>query len=257
MGEIVGPLLVARARIGVLAGLALLAACRATPEPVVDAERYDAFWLWAGVRPQPVLARAKTLYLLEGEVTARDPARLTLLRSGVPRLPGRDLWLVIRVETLRWGAGIYGAAFDRLAAWRRAGNRVIGVQIDFDARTRHLDDYAAFLADLRRRLPPGTQLGVTGLLDWSANGDPAQLARLGGVVDEVVLQTYQGRQTIPGYQAYLDRLGTFAIPFRIGIVQGGRWREPAGLAHHPMYRGTVVFLVNPPGADDAGRALRH
>ena len=35
----------------------------------VDAEQYDAFWLWAGVNPQPVLATARTLYLLQGQIS--------------------------------------------------------------------------------------------------------------------------------------------------------------------------------------------
>ena len=30
----------------------------------VNAADYDAFWLWAGVTPQPVLARARSLYIL-------------------------------------------------------------------------------------------------------------------------------------------------------------------------------------------------
>ncbi len=30
----------------------------------VDARDYDAFWLWSGVTPQPVLKQAKTLYIL-------------------------------------------------------------------------------------------------------------------------------------------------------------------------------------------------
>jgi hypothetical protein len=47
---------------------------------------------------------------------------------------------------------------------------------------------------------PGN-LGVTGLLDWGANGDRAGLDALAGTVDKVVLQIYQGRHVIPGYPA--------------------------------------------------------
>jgi hypothetical protein len=98
---------------------------------------------------------------------------------------------------------------------------VVGIQIDFDARTLHLDEYADFLADLRMRLPAGCRLSVTGLLDWSSQGDPAALDALDGVVDEVVLQTYQGRHTIPGYGAYMAGLGRLKLPFKIGLVQDG------------------------------------
>lgn len=234
-----------------------ITACRASPETVVIAERYDSFWLWAGVAPQPVLKAARSLYILEGEVTAGEPARLTALRPGTPRLGRQDIWLVVRVETLRWSPAIYASLLARLARWRAAGNSVVGLQIDFDARTKQLDSYAAFLGDLRRRLRRDCKLSVTGLLDWSANGDPAKLAALGSVVDEVVLQTYQGRQTIPGYAAWLRKLDQLAIPFRIGIVQGGLWSEPPGLRSNPNFRGYVVFLLDPEDRSDRGKKLRH
>jgi hypothetical protein len=220
-----------------------LAACQTGPE-TVSADRYDSFWLWAGVKPQPALTTAKTIYIVQGEVTARDPAHILPLRSGTPHVEGRDIWMVVRIETLDWPPETYTAVLAGLVQWRAAGNQLVGLQIDFDARTRHLEGYAAFLADLRKRLPAGTKLSVTGLLDWSANGDPAGLKALAGAVDEVVLQTYQGRHTIPGYQAYLNKLDDLPMPFRIGLVQGGEWKAPASLARNPRFKGFVVFLVN-------------
>jgi hypothetical protein len=121
---------------------------------------------------------------------------------------------------------------------------VVGLQIDFDARTRRLDQYAAFLADLRRRLPADCRLSITGLLDWSSQGDSAALDALSGVVDEVVLQTYQGRRTIPSYQAYMASLGRLTLPFKIGLAEGGDWTAPPDLAANPWFRGYVVFLSN-------------
>ena len=59
----------------------------------------------------------------------------------------------------------------------------------------------------------------------------------------MVIQTCQGRHTIPGYEGYLAGLSTLPFPYRIGVVEGGEWREPAGLARDPHYRGTVVFLL--------------
>ena len=82
------------------------------------------------------------------------------------------------------------------------------------------------------------------MLNWSANGDPAGLDALAGVVDEAVLQIYQGRRVIPGYESYLSRLGRLKIPFRIGLLQGGEWSVPPGLESHPYFRGYVVFLLN-------------
>lgn len=221
----------------------LLAATLAAGTPV-DARDHHAFWLWAGVRPQPVLVQARQLYLLQGQVVARPPVRLVAQRAAVPRTATADIWMVVRVETLDWPPAVYADVLAQLARWRAAGTRVVGVQIDFDARTRELGRYAVFLADLKRRLPANTRLSVTGLLDWSANGDPAGLGALGGSVDELVLQIYQGRRVISGYERYLTRLGRLRVPFRIGLLQGGPWQAPAGLAAQPYFRGYVVFLVN-------------
>jgi len=234
--------------IRILAAILLLALAavpgRSAPEPRVDARDYDAFWLWAGVRPQPMLARATRIYLLQGQVEAREPVRFVSQRPAIPHVRGPEVWMVVRVETLAWSPAIYDQLLAVLERWRAAGNRVVGVQIDFDARTRHLEDYAAFLRGLRARLPRDCRLGITGLLDWSANGDPKGLDALAGVVDEAVLQIYQGHHVIPGYQAYLAKLDRLKLPFRIGLLQGGEWHPPPGLEENPYFRGYVTFLVN-------------
>jgi len=223
--------------------LALALSACATRERPVDPADYDTFWLWGGAAPREVLAHARELYLLDGEVLDRNgDVGFRALRAEAPRLPGKRLWLTVRTDTLAWPEPAYGLILRHLDQWRAAGNAVAGVQIDFDARTKRLEGYGAFLVGLRRRLPAGTGLSVTGLLDWSANGDPAALARLAGTVDEVAIQTYQGRTTIPGYESYLRRLDGFPVPFRIGVVENGRWREPPGVARNPKFRGYVVFL---------------
>lgn len=211
----------------------------------VDAARYDAFWLWAGVEPQPVLAKAKAVYVLQGEIEGAPEPRMVAQRAATPRIPDADVWIVYRVETLRWTPRIHAQLLAQIERWRAAGNRLVGVQIDFDSGTRHLDEYGVFLRDLRARLPARYRLGITGLLDWSANGDPEDLRALEGVVDEVVLQIYQGRRVIPGYERYLARLGGLTIPFRVGLLQGGEWTPPPNIAGHPSFRGYVVFLQNP------------
>ena len=237
--------MVIRAVIAVAAlGIALLPVPIARERAVVPV--YDAVWLWAGVRAQPALATAKRLYLLQGQVEATDPVRYAAQRAAIPRLGNREVWMVVRVETLAWSPAIYDQMLGALERWRAAGNRVVGIQIDFDARTRHLEDYAAFLRGVRGRLPSDCRLGITGLLDWSANGDPKGLDALAGVVDEAVLQIYQGDHVIPGYQAYLVKLDRLKLPFRIGLLQGGEWQPTLGLEANPWFRGYVTFLRNPP-----------
>jgi hypothetical protein len=233
-------------RLFAVAALLLLAGCDQQPSARVDAADYDAYWLWAGVKPQPVLDGARTIYILEGEVRGADGAQLIKLRAATPKVDHADLWLVYRVETLIWEDDILPQMLADLARWKAAGNRVVGIQIDFDAATKGLSGYAAFLRGLRTRLPADCKLGVTGLLDWSSQGDSVGLNALAGAVDEVVLQSYQGRDTIKRYQGYLASLDRLHMPYKIGLVQNGEWRAPPALASDPDFKGYVIFLLNPP-----------
>jgi hypothetical protein len=231
-------------RLLALAALALLLGCGRAGEGRVEAADHDAFWLWAGVKPQPVLARAKTLYILAAEIKGGPRAHYVSLRPATPRVRHAVIWIVYRVESLDWSADVTPRIQRDIKSWRAAGNDVAGVQIDFDAATRGLESYAAFLKNLRGELPPGTGLSVTGLLDWSSGGDSPALNVLAGTVDEVVLQTYQGRRTIRGYEAYLRRLGAVDLPYKIGLVQGGEWRARPQLTRDADFQGYVVFLLN-------------
>lgn len=224
-----------------LAGAALLAGCAKSPPERVAIAGHDAFFVWAGVHPPDSVKRARTVYLLAGEVRAEDNGHLVSLRPGTPHVPP-ELWMTVRVERLDWREDVYREIFGDLARWSRAG-RVAGLQIDFDAHTHGLANYARFLGDLRRRLPAHYRLSVTGLMDWSAQADPVALAGLAGVVDEVVIQTYQGRRTIPGYERYMASLRRLPLSYRVGLVEGGEWREPPGLTADPHFKGYVVFLL--------------
>lgn len=230
---------------GWLAALAalVLSGCGDLPRDRVDPADHDAFFLWAGVPPPAVLDRARRIYVLAGEVRRDDPGRIVPLRAEPPRVAHAEVWLTIRAERLDWSEAAWRQLEVQLARWAAANPRFAGLQVDFDARTQGLDGYADFLATLRRRLPRRHGLSVTGLMDWSARGDPAALARLAGTVDEVVIQTYQGRTTIPGYEAYLARLRRVPLPYRIALVENGEWRPPPGLASDPDFRGYVVFLL--------------
>lgn len=232
-------------RLLALVALLLLSGCDRTEEGRVDARNHDAFWLWAGVEPQPVLDKAETVYILAAEIKGGPKASYVDLRSAVPRVKHARVWIVYRVENLEWDATVLPRILRDIESWKGNGNRIAGIQIDFDAATRGLPGYAAFLKKLRADLPPGTALSITGLLDWSSGGDSPALNALAGTVDEVVLQTYQGRHTIPGYQAYLRQLDRVKLPFKIGLVQQGEWQAPSSLPRNPNFRGYVVFLLNP------------
>ncbi|MBM0490162.1 DUF3142 domain-containing protein [Aeromonas jandaei] len=225
--------------------LILLSTLAAPLKASVDASSYHAFWLWSATRHQPVLAQATTLYLHQGEILNRPsgPRFIKLGRAPTP-LQTEQLWLVVRVNTLPLSADHKKLLVRLYQEWRKAGAKVTGIQIDFDAATRQLDRYATSLQQLRQVLPAECKLSVTGLLDWAKTGDVAQLNSL--PVDEIVIQTYQGKHTVPGYSAYLPAMMQLTIPFKVGLVQEGEW-EPswqAKLATSPHYRGEVVFLIN-------------
>ena len=231
-------------RLLALIALLLLSGCDRAEQRRVDARDYDAFWLWAGVEPQPVLDSAKTIYILAAEIKGGPKGRYVDLRPAVPQVQHAQVWIVYRLESLAWEENVLPRILRDMESWKGRSNRIEGIQIDFDAATRGLPGYAAFLKKLRSELPPGTRLSVTGLLDWSSGGDSPALNALAGTVDEVVLQTYQGRHTISGYQAYLRQLERVKLPFKIGLVQHGEWKAPPGLARNPNFRGYVVFLLN-------------
>jgi hypothetical protein len=231
--------------------LALLCAWQALPaSAAVNAADYQAYWLWGGVAAQPVLDTAKTLYVLQGQVSSlrsERHQRINFVAQGMPvtRLPQAEIWLVYRAHTLRWPESVYPRLLGQVERWRQAGNHIAGIQIDFDARTRYLNEYVDFLRDLRQRLPQDYRLSITGLLDWSSNADAQVIGQLKGVIDEVVVQTYQGRHSIPDYAAYLPRMDRLGLPFKIGLIQGGDWQAPDYLQDSPWFRGYVVFLQNP------------
>ncbi|AJK12998.1 hypothetical protein CH60_3207 [Yersinia pestis str. Pestoides B] len=152
----------------------------------VYAHDYQAFWLWSGVNPQPALQQANQVYLHQGEVVIRQRAAW-FQKMGLPssRLTLPAMWVTVRITTLDVPDDILAILIDLPRRWAAAGNQVIGLQIDFDAGTYRLDDYAGFLRRVRTKLDPNFALGVTGLLDWAKTGSIQQLNAL--PIDELVI----------------------------------------------------------------------
>lgn len=210
----------------------------------VNAAHYQAFWLWSGVTPTPEMKNAHTVYLHQGEINAGGN-RVTFQKMGLPvsKLHFPALWLTVRFTTLDVPTPVLQRLARLLENWRNAGNQVTGLQVDFDAATQRLDLYAAFLHRLRAEIPRDYALGVTGLLDWAKTGEVDVINAL--PVDELVVQTYQGRKTVTQYADYLPALNKIRIPFKIGVVQHGEWDEQRAPLHSRWYRGTVVFMLTP------------
>jgi len=98
----------------------LLIACLLTVSlpclATVQAEDYDAFWLWSGVTAQPVLNKAHTLYLLNGQIVADYQGKTHFIKQGNGLIKNQpaELWLVYRADTLTWSAEIYKQLLQQL-----------------------------------------------------------------------------------------------------------------------------------------------
>jgi hypothetical protein len=193
--------------------------------------------------PPELIALVDLAYVLQGHIASGG----VFVRQGVApaAIAIPELYLVYRLQTLSWHPALLASILNQIAAWEHAGSRVAGIEFDFDARTPRLADYAAFLREIRAALPRAYRLGVIGLLDWSTGGAPEAFTDLAGTIDEIVFQTYRGRQTILNYRDYLGAVARLTMPFKIGIVEGGVWDrgEERRLAASPFYRGVVVFLT--------------
>lgn len=77
----------------------------------VNAGDYDAFWLWSGVTPQPVIKQAKPCTSCKARSTppAAPQRGVQLIAQGmsVPRLTQGHVWVVYRAHTLRWPERVY------------------------------------------------------------------------------------------------------------------------------------------------------
>ena len=224
----------------------LLAACgpadEVQPTGIVDPADYNAFYLWPGVEPVPQMQDAVAVYVLWGEVRIDDPARVVPLRHNVPAGRSGELWLVIRAERLDWGEGAYAQLLAEAERWN-AADRLTGVQVDFDSSTGGLRGYAEFLASLRRRLPESLKLSATGLMDWPANASSQDLAAMRSALDEIVVQTYQHTTTLTDAQQYMQGTRRLRMPYRVALVEGGKWAAQQQLTSDPNFAGYVVFLL--------------
>lgn len=241
-------------------------------DEVINPKDYEQFWLWTPPKDDSKLSQAHTLYLLQGEISShnvpyyrfntdtddtenegvtenRNESRVqatlaTLIPQGlgVRSLSDKKIWLVYRATSQEWSDEVMVQVVERLEKWQRAGNQVMGIQIDYDAPTYRLDKYAQLLKSIRQQLPAQYQLSVTGLLDWSNQADDAQFIQLSDAIDELVIQTYQGTTTLPNYARYLKKLESLPFDFKVGIIEGGQWQGTAFLEDNPHFKGYVVFL---------------
>ncbi|NHB57139.1 DUF3142 domain-containing protein [Acinetobacter sp. 194] len=212
----------------------------------VNANDYRSFWIWGRISSAPYLSQAKELYILQGEFRLdrhTHTSTFTQHGVGVLKLPRQKVWLVFRNHHLNWQNQELNLILKRVRQWENAGNQIVGIQIDYDSKTKNLKEYAYFLDKIRKQLPVKYKLSITGLMDWTNQRDPNTLNMLRNSLDELVIQTYQGSTTIPNYQQYIQKIATLKLPYKIGIVQHGLWDQKINLNKDPNFKGYVVFLL--------------
>ena len=164
-----------------------------------------AFWAWRTGAPSEAeinkafaATKAQTLFLRAGQFDLASGA-LQRIRPVSGQLPAS-----VEVHLVYNGTRLFLRAWEQLepsaiaasvadtfrADLVRANNdhaRVIGLQLDFDAPTRLLPQYARTLQRLRELLPPNTKLSITGLPTWAYSHD---LKAVLAVVDFWIPQCY-------------------------------------------------------------------
>jgi hypothetical protein len=217
----------------------------ATPASKNDSCSPCQFWLWPGAKLPPTSGGIDRVYLLQGFFAARNhPARfIDQGHNATPLKNIKELVLVYRLDALQPASNIIAQFQQDAQGWMQNGNNVIGMQLDFDAATGNIKEYNLFLQDIRQVLTAKFQLSITGLLDWM--NAPFVLT----TANEVVLQTYQGKQSVAQLERYLTHLQriqhTIPIDFKLGIVQGTTLpiKITDSLNSNPKYRGQVIFLL--------------
>ncbi len=184
-------------RLAALCGLLVLAACEPATPPSPNTVLPNDAYVWQR-RWTPAVTRA----LADGADAVRSWRVLAaeMRADGVwfeaaPDLAAlaasqRPVVLVLRLDGRVNDLPpdqIIARATATLAAWRSAGIRLAGLEIDYDCATSRLPAYAALLAGLKARLEPGVPLSITALPTWLNSPElPALLA----VPDETVLQVH-------------------------------------------------------------------
>ncbi|HEY1759733.1 MAG TPA: DUF3142 domain-containing protein [Bryobacteraceae bacterium] len=149
----------------------------------------------------------------------------------------REYWIVLRFghqsvpdASIAEAVAKRASELRALAQLRHQWN-VVGLQLDIDSPTRLLPEYAKFLGEVRKGLPPEIQISITALLDWFHDG--TAVTEVINHVDEFVPQFYDvGKPNLyaggPVVAARLDGatwgsvFNRFQKRFRIGVSSFGR-----------------------------------
>ena len=206
------------------------------------AKRQTGFWYWKGSSAQVSsdTGVVDVLFVHAGTIgfDSNFYTDVDHVHGDIPsELPAaREYWLVFRydrqqVPPLSKAAPLARTYSDLLLDARERHLQIAGIQLDIDSPTAALPQYAKFLQAVRKELPPGTQISITGLLDWFRSG--TAIADVIREADEFIPQFYDAadRNTQWGGGTIAAKIdgkrwdpvfNRFGKPFRIGISSFGR-----------------------------------
>ena len=158
-----------------LAGLGIGGRCSGSENDASRTEWKIGYWLW-----QPLMFRTAErvvdlLYVQVGTFWSPYdymPVRLVDNTSWSAQLPKAEAYIAVwrNTSSLTPGIDLVPALLAKYQEVKqqaaKAGQRLVGLQIDHDCPTYSLTEYARFLQGLRAALPPEDLLSITTLLDW-------------------------------------------------------------------------------------------
>ena len=223
------------------------------------------FWFWHASPIDAAEARETldVLFVHAGDIRKsefKNAPRPWFVYGELPRdlPPAREYWLVFRyvrqgVPDLEVAAMLAADTARLVEVGRQRHLKVAGVQLDVDSPTGALPQYAAFLRELRKGIPPRLQISITALLDWFRDG-----TAIAGVIketDEFVPQFYDladrsddGSGTAIAAKIDAARwapvFNRFEKSYRVGISTFGRAKLVRGKASQSSYARFLSFGFN-------------
>lgn len=180
----------------VLAVALLFAACSSkapslTPPMLRDVYIWQRVWtLETAVSLEQLGNDVQGVRMLWTQLRGDIPQFSMHIHSNHAVLAGKHVVPVIRIEgsDTRTSPGrAVEHAVQAIEELTELGANVSLVEIDHDSATSKLEDYAVWLAQVRKLLPPGFRLGITALPAWR---DAPGLSLIMAEVDQVTVQVH-------------------------------------------------------------------
>ena len=206
----------------------------------------DGIWAW---RPSAIskLRETDTPHIFQGLFSIADNEEIYQFQGVRPSQVQRsecDLVLTYRLEDLVPAEMITARYRVHRKVWQKKGNRVAGLQIDFDSPSARLESYATWLRDLRSTLPSDTSFSITGLPDWLVSAPENDLQSVALQTDFIAFMMYQGITPVRDPSPYYAALRSSNLQFKIGLLPTQvKDQYIAQIRDLPGFIGTFIFIT--------------